>query len=605
MAAQFCRISLYPVLVALLGLSLVGCGDSSVNTNVDQSRNETNNSSGPRLGDEFLLIPAGEPQIIGNVTESIELKVLLFSRTTGDAVKNQNIAFEIIEPVDGGEASLSSYNSTTAEDGSASVELRLGAQPTSLVVRAEHEASNGVDFEVEVTPLETGDLELTMVNTGASSMPLRDIDIRLYRDGSYSCREFRPLSPRESGELATEVAGTTQQTVSFDGLGTQQRFLVTAVGRGEAGQIAGAGCVEDIGIEADQITRKEILLQLIPLNPVGRYDVTSHWDFSQALEDSGTVGSTIMRVLNVFENPGQTLYDETMNLLQSFLGIGGSALNTFLDLTGLDDQFVGIVNDFVENNDSLRRIRDAGRDLRDVVANLEVHSELTIGKMSSDYEFQGTDNWLGITLYWRWNCDDTSPPDCGAINIQADGDGDFGDLGVLSSTWTGRVVAYNNLQIDAHPLSLRYGQLIMYMLNDVILPEITNGNANSLSEAFSYWVCDGLGTAITGSDGEICVDVGVWDGCVYDQDISGICESASGTVFSFADLLVSNLEYDIGMRIGGEGLLVETTSDGFVDFIEEGVYDGTMQNSDIGQTQASQISATFEAERIDFETDNL
>jgi hypothetical protein len=605
MAAQFRRISLYTVLIALVGLSLgglslTGCGDSSVNTNVDQSRN-SNNGEGPQLGDDFFLVPAGETELIGNVTESVELKVFLYQKTSGEPAINQNVAYEIVEPVDGGGASLSAYNSTTADDGSASIDLRLGADPASLTVRAEHESSNAVNFQVEVTPLETGDLEVTLVNTGASSMQLHDIDLKLYRNGSYSCAEFRPLSPRQDNELVTKVAGNTQQPITFEGLGTQQRFLVTAVGLGDADQIAGAGCVEDIGIQADQVTKKELYLQLIPLNPVGRYDVTAHWDFSQALEDSGTVGATIMRVLNVFENPGQTLYDETMNLLQSFLGIGGTALDTFLSVSGLDDQFVGMVNDFVEGNDSLRRIRDAGRDLRDVVANLEVNSELTIGKMSSDYEFQGSDNWLGITLYWRWNCDANSPPDCGAINIEADGDGDFGELGVLSSSWTGRVTAYNNLQIDSHPISLRYGRLIMYMLNDVILPELTDGNAHSLSEAFSYWVCDGLGTNITGSDGEICA-AGY---CVQDDDISGICESASSTVFSFADLLVSNLEYDIGMRIGGEGLLVETTSDGFVDFIEQGVYEGTMQNSDIGQTQASPISATFEAERIDFETDNL
>lgn len=606
MAASYRRISLSLVLSALLGLILVGCGDGKVNTNVDQSRtDDSNNGSGPRLGDDYFLVPAGETHLVGNVTETVTLKVFLYSRSTGDPVPNTSIAYDILEQPEGDAANLSAFNGTTDDEGAAAVDLRLGANEGTIKVRAEHADSNSVDFSVDVRPLETGDLELTMVNTGASVMPLSDIDIRLYRNGDTSCAEFRPLSQRESGELETYVAGTTNERVTFDDLGTRQRFLVTAVAKGTEGQLAAGGCVEDIEIHADDVTEKEILLQLVPLNPVGRYDVTSHWDFTQALEDSGTVGSTIMRVLNLFENPGQTLYDETMNLLQNFLGVGGSAMDTILSVTGLEGQFVGIVNNFVENNDTLRRIRDAGRDLRDVVANLEVHSELTIGKMSSNYEFRGTDNWLGITLYWRWNCDANSPPDCGAIDITADANGDFGDLGVLSSEWTGRVVAYNQLQIDSHPLSLRYGRLIIYILNEVILPQLTDGNAHSMSEAFSYWVCSGLGTAITGSDGEMCIDVAVWSGCIYDQDISGVCENASSTVFSFADLLVQNLEYDVGMRIGGEGKLIETTSDGFVDSIVDGVFEGTMQNTDLGQTQASDISATWEAERIDFDTDNL
>src|SRR5699024_2775888 len=132
-------------------------------------------------------------------------------------------------------------------------------------------------------------------------------------------------------------------------------------------------------------------------------------------------------------------------------------------------------------NDALRRIRDAGRDLRDVVANLEVHSVLTISDVSMKYDLQGRDNWLGVTLYWRWNCDQNSPPDCGAINLVADSEGRLGELGLLSSEWTGRLGSYNQLQIDRHPINLRYGRLIIYVLNEVILPRITNDNAHSMS----------------------------------------------------------------------------------------------------------------------------
>lgn len=604
MAAKFRTVSLYLLLIALSGLSLFGCGDGAVNTNVDQSRNQTN-EDGPRLGDDYLMVPIGETNLIGNVTETIELKVALYSRASGEAALNQNISFEITDPVDQTATTLSAYNSATNEEGIASVDLRLGAETQTITVKAAHDSANAVVFTVDIQPLETGDLEITMVNTGASVLPLSDIDLRLYRDGDYSCSEFRPLSQRQEGELAGYVAGRIDERVTFEELGTRERFLVTAVARGDRGQIAGAGCIEDIEIRGDEVTRKELLLQLIPLNPVGRYEVTANWDFTEALADTGAVGSTIVRILDFFENPGQTLYDEVMNLLQQFLGLGGTAMDQFLSLTGLEDDFVNMVNNWINNNDALAPLMQAGRDLRDTVANLEVHSELTIGKMSSNYEFRGTDNWLGVTLYWRQGCDASSPPDCGAIELHADANGNLGELDAVSGEWTGRVVSYNQLQIDMHPMSLRYGQLIMHILNEVIIPRLTNGNAHSMSEAFSYWICDGLGTSITGSDGEMCVDVGVWDGCIYDHEISGFCENASSTVFSLADMLVRNLEYDIGMRIGGEGKLIEIDSDGYVDLIEEGVYEGFMQNADLNQSQASPISATFEAERLDFETDNL
>ncbi len=603
MAASYRRISLSIIVALLVGTSLFGCGDGTVNTNVDQSRSGDNgDNSAPQLSDQYFLVPAGETHLVGNVTESVTLKVFLYSKSTGDPVPNQNIAYSIVDAGTAQDATVSALNSTTNEQGAASVDLRLGASEGTVKVRAENDSSNSVDFTVDVTPLATGNIELSMVNTGASMMPLSDIDLRLYRAGDYTCAEFRPLTQRQDGELTTYVAGTPQETVHFDDLGVNQRYMITAVAKGDAGQIAGAGCIEDIGVQADQTTHKELPLQLIPLNPVGRYDVTSHWDFTHALEDSGTVGSTIVRVLNIFQNPGQALYDEFINLIQNFVGgLASGGLNLFLNVTGLDNMLINAINNAIAGNDTLRHIRDAGRDLRDVVANLEVHSELTIGKMSSDYEFRGTNNWLGITLYWRWNCDANSPPDCGAINIQADGNGDFGQLGVLSSEWTGRVVAYNQLQIDTHPLSLRYGRLIIYVLNQVIIPQITNGNAHSLSEAFTYWVCDGLVGAIANGSGQVCAP-DPFNACF---DAMGYCQSAVSTVFGFADMLVSNLEYDVGLRVGGQAKLVETTSDGFVDEITDGVFNGVMQNADLGQQQGSQVSADWTGTRIDFDTNNL
>jgi hypothetical protein len=589
------RISLSLLSVALLGLVLAGCNDGTVNTNAE--KRENNGGTAPQASDQYFMVPAGSTDLLGNVTEPVRLQVFMYSTRTGDAVPDQRISFEILSD-DSEQATLSAMNGLTDEDGLATVELRPSAEPSQVSVQANHDSANAVDFQVDFEPLETGDLTVTLTNSGASILNLSDIDTRLYRDSQTSCAEFRPLSPRHPDELATYVAGTVNEDVEFNDLGTRQRFMVTAVARGSAGQIAAAGCADGINIDAEQVTEQELVLQLIPLNPVGRYDVTAHWDFTEALADSGTVGSTIVRVLDIFENPGQGLYDELINMIQNFVGVAGVAFDWFMDASGLEGMLVDAINDAIEGNDTLRKIRDAGRDVRDVVANLEVHSELTIGKMSSAYEFRGTDNWLGITLYWRWNCDSTSPPDCGAIEILADGNGDFGELGVLSSEWTGRVTAYNQLQIDMHPLSLRYGRLIQYVLNEVILPEMTDGNANSLGDAFTYWVCDGLVSRVADSNGEVCAGSNCIDAQYY-------CETAVSTVFGFADLLVSNLEYDLGMRIGGEGRLVETTSDGFVDFIEDGEFNGYMQNVDLGQQQASPIEATWSAERIDFETDNL
>lgn len=579
-------------------LLAAACGDSTVSGNTDlrEDRDDTT----PSVTDEYFMVPAVQPDLVVNVTETAPIEVFLYSKKTGAAVGGQSISFQLIEVADG--VSLSALTSTTLEpSGSAAVDLRAGATEATVVVRADHPSSNAVDFNISILPLSVGGLRVTPVNTAPSIMDLVDPEVRLYRNADFSCDEFRPLFGQVD-PITMQTSPRTGEPVVFDALSTRETFVLTGLARGERGQIAAAGCMDGVSTIADQQRNVDLLLQLIPLNPVGTYDVVSNWDFTDAIADSGTVGSIIVRVLALFENPGLAIYNEIINLVDALVGgIISGALDLFLDLTGLDEDFQNLINDFIAGNEALSKVFQAGSDVRDVIANLEVHSELTIGKLSSNYEFRGTDNWTGIVLYWRWNCDVNAPADCGAIPLVVDSQGEIGSLGVLSSEWTGRIVAYDQLQIDTHTVSLRYGRLIIYILNEVILPEITDGNAHSLSEAFAYWIgCDSLASSITGSDGEICA----LGACIQDTQIESFCQGAVSTIFGFADLIVRSLEFDLGLHLGGQGRLIELDSDGFVDKIEDGEFTGYMQSSD-ASAPSSPFTATWEATKRDLETNGL
>lgn len=588
---------LLPWLVFLL-IFAVGCGDDEVNSNTVTDPDLRDGA--PSISDTLFLVPNGPVDVQANLTEAHKVGVLAFSKKTGEAVSGEKINFEITDStID--DASLAARTATTTESGEGAVDVRVGGTSGSLTVVASHPSANSVTFNIEVTPLKVGSLKVNLTNTAPSIMDLYEIDVRLYKASEMTCDEFRPFFAQQD-PLMLQRAETVSQAPVFENLGERNTYILTGLAKGDNGQVAGAACQDNINIQADVVNEADLLLQLIPLSPVGTYDVTSNWDFTDALADSGAVGATIVRVLDIFENPGQAIYDEVINLVEALVGgIISGALDTFLSITGLDDSFANMINNFIEGNSVLSKIFQAGRDVRDVVANLEVQSEMTIGKIDSSYEFRATDNWLGVTLYWRWNCDANSPPDCGAIDLAVDSNGEIGSLGVLSSEWDGRVVAYNQLQIDTHTLSLRYGRLIIYILNDILLPELTNGNANSLTEAFAYWIgCPDLATNITGSDGEICA----LSACVTDDQIESFCDNAISTIFGFANLALESLEFDVGLRLGGEGKLLELDSDGFVDRIEEGEFRGVIENSENGMA-SSPFTATFEATRRNFDTGNL
>ncbi len=550
----------------------------------------------PSASDEYFMFAASGADIEGEVTGDVELKIYLFDRDTSAPIENGQVSFEVLgDEVDDADApSLSVRNVFTDAEGGAAVDAMLGTEQGVWTVRANNSSSNAVDFQITVGAAEAGTVEVTPINASPTLMTLSDIDIRIYRASHFECDYFEPFGPQDDDVLAEGFTQFTDSTVSFENLGTSNRYVVTAVARGEQGQVAAGSCVSSVIVEHNRVTDVEVLLQLVPLNPTGTYDVLSHWDFTDALAESGPAGSVIVRVLDIFENPGEAIYNEIIEILATTVGglISGT-LNTFLNLTGLDDAFQNMINDFIDNNEGLSDVRDAGRDLRDVVANLEVHSQLSIGKLASDFEFRGQDNWLGITLYWTWGCEASDGPDCGAIELTADDDGEFAELGVLSSDWTGRVAAYNQLQVDQHAVSLRYGRLIMYVLNDVILPEVTDGNANSMSEAFSYWFgCDSLAESII-PDGEVCAA----SYCLAASQVEDFCDTAVSAIFGLADLFIDNLEFDMGLRLGGEGRLVEETSNGLVDRIDQGLFSGYIEDSSDGTPTTSSFEATWEGVR--------
>lgn len=594
------------VCVMLFGLMSSGCSSCSegelTTRPVDPEERMVTPGGMQQEANDYFMVAAGATNHLVDVGSDVKLGVYLYSKSSGGAVNDQPIRYEVIEGV--GVATLAAANAGTDPEGLAEVTLRAQDNPGQVTVKASHPLANEVIFTIDVLAAATSGINVKLTNTNPNILALKDIDVRLYPGVGYSCNEFLPLR-QQTEPLEIRPAPNVATQVEFGGLNPSKKYIVTAIARGaERGQIAASGCVEDIRLSPDEVSDIELGLVLIPINPVGRYDATSYWDFTQAIEDSGPIGSTIVRILNIFQNPGQAIYDEIINLINYAVGgIISGAIDSFLSITGLDDDFQDLINNTIENNEVLRRVRDAGRDVRDVIANLQVSSILTVGKVNSSYEFTGTDNWLGVTVYWRWNCADNAPADCGAIPLLVDGAGDVADLGILSSQWNGRVVAYDDLQIDQHPLTLRYGRLIIYILNDIIIPELTNNNATSLSEAFAYWIgCDDLAVSLTGSDREVCA----LGACVYADDVAGFCSSAITTVFGFADALVRSLEFDIGLRVGGDAKLIEEDSDGFVDRIVDGTYEGFMTTADGGQGgSAAPISATWEAVRIDFQSNNM
>ncbi len=539
--------------------------------------------------ERFELTIVGESALSALVGESLALEVMLVSSLSEQGVAEELVKFEIISQPVGATNSLRTARSLTSNTGLAVNRLQTSSEG-QLVVRASHALAESVDFNVDVLALPAGDLRVAVNNLRPEVMSLHTIDVRIYPANAFDCTMFRALGLQEVAFDEVMLA-TSDDTADFQGLDTRGLYTLTAVALGNRDQVAAGGCLGAVVLEPGELTEVVIDLALLALIPTGNYDVISYWDMTRALAESGPLGAALVNLFAYFDNPGLALYNEMIRQLQTWVGnTGAMTLAFFMMISGLDVTLQNYVNDMIDQSPVLSSIRRAGLDLRDAVSNLEVDSILSVSKLAADNELHGRDEWYGLTFYWRANCDGNSPPDCGRHRI---GVGVDTMMGILGADWTGRVIGHDVLEIDSHMMRIRYGRLIIYMLNNVILPGMTNGQAHSLNEAFAYWVgCDRLAQSIA-PNGQICVS----GFCLPVGNIETMCLAAVNTVFSIVDLTVSSLDYPIDFHIAGRGHLFELDSDAVADVIEDGVFTGQIQTPN-GSGTPSPVSAVWSGARV-------
>ncbi len=523
-----------------------------------------------------VLIPSVGGDIFVGVESAVQIGAYQYSLETGLPMTDERLRFAIVEE-ESVSGRLSSENVRSNADGLAAVRLSAGATPGVVKVRVFSPCANSIDIDVDVLELPTGNLRVGFNYPFRDLYDVAPIDVRIYLADEIRCSEIsRGEVP--PGEMLGAEARDTSATHTFESLPVDQEFTVLATGRGEHGERAAHGCSDSVFVRDGRTNDLTMDLFLIPLDPVGDYDVLSHWDFRDAIAESGEVGRMIVDILDIFEDPGAGLLEFLLDLVEDFVGGNISfAIDFFLDITGIDDVIADAINGLIESSPFLSDIVTIGRDLRAIIAELEVIEELNIGKLGSDYEVFGVDRWIGLALYWRLGCEEEDGPGCGRIPIELD----TVDLGLLRGDWTGRVVGYDRLDIDRHPIDFEYGRLILYVLEYLVLPAITGdpGPVTLADLMSSILNCAGLGDWIAGGDGDCRCALGA---CICDDDVEGFCEDFIGLIFGpIFRGFVEGLSFDAVLDIRGSGTLVNADDNLQVDAITNGDYIGNMY---IGET---------------------
>ncbi|MBM4291682.1 MAG: hypothetical protein FJ138_09740 [Deltaproteobacteria bacterium] len=539
-----------------------------------------------------VLVPAGDTDKTVPIRGEVELGVLLFNQE-GDMVSGEAVEFEILD--DAGEATLTAARTVTDASGYARVTFYAGPDVRPYRVGARHaQARRAVEFSVSAEDLPAGDLSVRFDYQGP--VALDQVEVYLVSQPTW-CDSPYYLSPPDDVVLSQNGLALNDAFLAR-GLLAGSRYAVVVRARTQAlGVLAAAGCTGDIRINEDETRSVTVSLLLLPLDPSGRYDILNHYDFTDAIP--GSVGQVVEGLVRFFGDAnhereiGGLIFDAVEALAREAAGsIGGLVID--LIRNWVEDDLNRLINEYIDNDgpDWMRDFFTIGSDLISVVSNMEVISDMTLSKARSDGTFEGSQSWIGLAFYWRLGCQGSPDPACGrhpfTMNDLVEGGN---NINLVFGQFTGRLHSYNQGVINLHTMDLQYGRLVMFLLNNLLLPRVANG-ATSLSQALLNLAnCPSFANRLTG--GRDYLRLGGIN-VVRRSTIEGWCTTAMSAAGSAAGLIIGGLEVDTRMDLQGEMVFVEETDDLTVDKVAEGRWWGAIRTA---QETAPPFSGDFAGER--------
>ncbi|MCA9517766.1 MAG: Ig-like domain-containing protein [Myxococcales bacterium] len=580
-----------------IAAALAGCGDDRVvargggvgsdtlapgSDTLPGSGDDTGGTTVTPTGREIIVLHDTSRDLQLGVTDSATIRVKVIDYAAGGPAESAGVKFAIATGGDLGDASLSSLQAYTDASGVASVTLRAGAVAN---VRYEIEVSSAqaasVRFGAFVADAPRGDIRVALAYEGP--IAVRNVHMRLV-DGAYTCGQLNAVNPPTDVVGEKTLLGVGAGDALWTNLPVGKRFTVFATAESQRGTLAAAGCLDGIVVVEGQENKVTLTMYLLTLNPTGTYDSDSVFDFTGAIP--GALGDLVDSISLLFSSPGHFLIDQVKKLAAAYVGewITNAVFGLF------EDAVADVIDDWMFNHSPswIQSILTVGQDLTQVVNRLEMLAELRISKLGSDYRVQGVLFWNGIVLRWRYGCPAEGQPGydpaCGRYVFSlADFQNTEFPMDIVEGSFTASLQDFDQLDIDNHTIKINYGKLIIFVLNEMVLPALS-GEHNLVDAVLSFVNCHAIGQAIGGW--------GIGPVSISEEQVENFCTSAVTTIVSPVTFILGGLAIDSQLRLSGHATIRDDDSDLKVDRIEDGDFLGHFESD--GQ-EGNPFTGTWEA----------
>lgn len=541
-------------------------------------------------GIRYQLIPLHDPELNLTVEDHLSVRVKVIDYLTSQPAKSYAVTYKVIEsnpPCDQG-ADCGHFlvtEGTTDNQGNASVTFNAGVTGNvTYVIEMSGPQAYPETLEIKVHALPTGTLKVKF-NYGGE-VAIHDVKVRVSK-GFKSCMQFSPIAPWTTDLVHEKVVSSTQSTPTFEDMSLLPTYQVFATALGPTGHLTAAGCIDAVHLIPSETGNTEVTLNLylLTLNPAGTFDTVNKFDFTDAIPE-GQVGDIINLIIDIFYDPGAVIIDLIKTLVSQYIG----SWVTDLAFGLFEDALANLVTNWLLNNspDFIQDFFVIGQDLVQIVTNLEVNSKLKISKLGSDYSVAGQQSWIGLTLYWKLGCDKDAPDyeTCGAhpFSLEDLGNTDF-PMDLIAGQYTALIANYDRMVIDTHKIEINYGKLILFVINKLLLPAISN--FDSLTDLlYSLIDCAALAAGFVG---DVLSAIGI-----DAAQVEGFCNSAENFLLGPIEGLIGSLALDSRLRVHGKCRLVDEDDDLIVDSLVDGQWWGYIE---VNNEQGNEFQGTFHGTR--------
>ncbi|MBX3250799.1 MAG: Ig-like domain-containing protein [Myxococcales bacterium] len=243
------------VLAAVLAAAVAGCSDAPALPSMDGGVEDAAPTSR-----SLALEGARERTLM--VGESTELTVR-YLEASGQPIVGAPVRFGLEGRAH--DSTLAALEARTDASGRASVTLAAGTEVATFRVRASADDADPVSFDVAVSDLGFGELEVTPRYEGQRS---GTIVAAVFADAS--CDDARVMDERGD---RVRLRGPDDEHVRFVGLPVGLRYAVVGRVEGTSGSVVARGCVDGVELEAERRISVEVTVEDLPYATDGTFDV--------------------------------------------------------------------------------------------------------------------------------------------------------------------------------------------------------------------------------------------------------------------------------------------------------------------------------------------